>query len=107
VASYLENGPFQPINDIKERANVWLESLAGIIYGFTFFLLIIVRGTAPLGIPFAILVAVFGMLWGRKKLRRQPLLAFFLVSHLIAIILFAGWAIYWGGLPQFSQVGII
>lgn len=92
---------------IKERANVWLESFAGIIYGFTFFLLIIEGGTAPLGIPFAILVAVFGMLWGRKKLRRQPLLAFFLASHLVATILFAGWAIYWGGLPQFSQIGII
>lgn len=35
-----------------------------------------------------------------------PLLAFFFVSYLLATMLFASWAIYWGGFPQFSQVGL-
>ena len=92
---------------IGGRAELGLESLAGVIHGFTFFLIVVEAGTAPLGIPFAILVTLFGLVWGRKKLRQQPLLAFFFVTYLVATIFFAGWAIYWGGLPQFSEVGII
>lgn len=92
---------------IGGRAALGLESLAGVIHGFTFFLIVVEAGTAPLGIPFAILVTLFGLVWGRKKLRQQPLLAFFFVTYLVATILFAGWAVYWGGLPQFSEVGII
>ena len=92
---------------IQERAVPWLESLAGVIYGFTFFLLVIEGGTPPLGLPFAILAVLFIVVWGRKKLWQQSLLTFFFVAYLVAVILFASWAIYWHGLPQFSQVGII
>lgn len=92
---------------IGERAALGLESLAGIIHGFTFFLIVVEARTAPLGLPFAVLVTSFGLVWGRKKLRQQPLLAFFCVTYLVATILFAGWALYWGGLPEFSKVGII
>ncbi len=91
----------------ENRSSFTLVILAGIIYGFTFFLIIIEGGTAPLGIPFAIVVTLAALIWGRKNLSRQPLLAFFLVSFGVATLLFAGWAIYWGGLPQFSEVGII
>jgi len=91
----------------EKQIVLWPVGLAGIIHGFTFFLIVVEAGTAPLGVPFAILVALFGVLWGRKRLRQQPLLAFFFATHLVAIILFTGWAIYWGGLPQFSEVGII
>jgi hypothetical protein len=92
---------------IGERAALGLESLAGVIHGFTFFIIVVEARTAPLGIPFAILVTLFGLVWGWKKLRQQPLLAFFFVTYLVATIFFAGWAIYWGGLPEFSEVGII
>lgn len=91
----------------KERWSSTLVVLAGVIYGFTFFLIIIEGGTAPLGIPFAIVVTLAGLIWGRKNLSGQPLLAFFLVSFGVATLLFGGWAIYWGGLPQFSEIGII
>ena len=57
-----------------------------------------------LGVPFAILITIFTLAWGRKKLRQQPLLIFFFVAYLVATILFAGWAIYWGGLPEFGKV---
>ena len=94
---------------IEGRSALWLESLAGVIHGFTYFLMVVEARMAPLGVPFVILTTVFGLVWGRKKLRQQPLLAFFFVSYLVATILFAGWAMYWGGLPEFSdpRVGII
>ena len=91
----------------EERAGVWLLILAGVIYGFTFFVIVIEAGTAPVGISFAVLVAVLGWILGRKRMRQQPLLTFFLVGYSIATVFFIGWAIYWGGLPEFSQVGII
>ena len=89
------------------RAGVWLLILAGAIYGFTFFVIVIEAETAPLGVSFAVLVTVLGWALGRKKMPRQPLLTFFLIGYSIATAFFIGWAIYWGGLPEFSQVGII
>ena len=90
-----------------EQFSLGLAGAAGVIHGFTFFLIVVEGGTAPLGVPFAVLFALFGLLWGRERLKRQPLLAFFFVAYLVAALFFLGWFIYWGGLPQFSQVGII
>lgn len=92
---------------VGERSGLGLESLAGFIHGFNYFVTVVEARTAPLGVPFAILVTIFTLVWGREKLRQQPLLAFFFVAYLVATILFAVWAIYWGGLPEFSKVGII
>ncbi len=94
-----------PFNE--ERAWLWLLILAGIIHGFTVFMIVIEAGTAPLGVSFAVLVTAMGWIMGRKRIRQQPLLTFFLVSYSVATAFFIGWAIYWGGLPEFSQVGII
>jgi hypothetical protein len=80
---------------------------AGLIYGALFFAVIVEGGTAALGIPFAALVSLFGMAAGRQRWKAQPLLTFFLVSALLSLTLFAAWAIYWGGLPQFSELGLI
>jgi len=91
----------------EERAGVWPLILAGVIYGFAFFVIVIEAGTAPLGVSFAVLVTVSGWVLGRKRMRQQPLLTFFLIGYSIATVFFIGWAIYWGGLPEFSQVGII
>jgi len=92
---------------LSEHAAPRLEILAGLIYGFTYFGIILEGNTVPLGVPFAILVTLFGLIWGWKRLKQQPLLMFFTVAHLMATVLFAGWAIYWGGLPEFSEVGLI
>ena len=80
---------------------------AGIIHGFTFFLIVIEAGTAPLGIAFVLLLPLVVLIWGRDKLKSQPLISFYLISCLVAILFFAGWGIYWSGLPEFSEVGII
>jgi hypothetical protein len=90
-----------------EKAPLWSESVAGIIHGFTYFVIVIEARTVVLGVPFAILVTLFGLAWGRGKFRQQPLLAFYFVAYVVATIFFVGWAIYWGGLPEFSAVGII
>jgi hypothetical protein len=86
---------------------LWLVILSGVIHGFALFMIGIEGGTAPVGIPFAVLATVFGLVWGRQKLAHQPLLLFFAVSYAVVVIFFAGWGIYWGSLPQFSELGII
>lgn len=80
---------------------------AGVIHGFTFFLVVVEAGTAPLGVTFAILIALSGLIWGRKRMKQQPLLAFFFISYAVAALFFIGWGIYWRGLPQFSEIGLI
>lgn len=82
------------------------EIVAGVIYGITYFIIIVEAGTALVGIPFAILVSLFGLL-RRKQLRQQPVTAFFFAAHLLATLLFLAWFMRWGGLPQFSEVGLI
>jgi hypothetical protein len=91
----------------EERASPGVLLLAGIIYGLTFFVIVVEGGTALLGIPLALIVIVVGLMWGRDRLRERPLLLFFLVSYVVAILFFAGWGIYWGGLPEFSELGLI
>lgn len=92
---------------IEERATLWPLILAGVIHGFTFFLVVIESGTAPLGVTFAILAVLFGLIWGRRRMSQQPVATFFLISYAVATLLFIGWGIYWRGLPQFSEVGLI
>ena len=84
-----------------------LPILAGIIHGFSLFVIVIEARTAPLGITFAVLVTLLGLIWGRKRFNQQPLLLFFFTACSVAVLLFVIWAIYWQGLPEFSEVGII
>ena len=91
----------------NERSRLVAEIAGGIIYGLVYFIMIVEAGTAPLGVPFAALVVLFTLIWGRHGLRQQPILAFFFTGYLVAALLFLIWGIYWGGLPEFSEVGII
>jgi hypothetical protein len=85
----------------------WVVILAGIIHGFTLFVIVIEGGTAWLGVPCIVLAALLGSIWGWQRFRQQPLLLFFYVTCLTATLFLAIWGIYWGGLPEFSEVGII
>jgi hypothetical protein len=91
----------------EEQLGLGLISIVGVIHGFTFFLIVVEAGTGPSGVPFAVLLTPFGLVWGRKKLKQQSFLAFFFAAYLVAVLFVIGWAIYWGRLPQFSEVGII
>jgi hypothetical protein len=82
------------------------EWIAAAIYGFVYFIVVIEAGTVPLGLPFAVILSVVGLL-RRNDLRRQPLTAFLFGAHLVAAILFAIWFVRFGGFPQFSELGLI
>jgi hypothetical protein len=90
-----------------ERASLGLLLPAGIIHGLTFFVIVVEGGTALLAIPFGLIVILAILIWGRGKLREQPLLLFFLISYAVAMLFMAGWGIYWRGLPEFSALGFI
>jgi hypothetical protein len=85
----------------------WALITAGLIYGFAYFGLVIEGATTPMGVPFAVLATLVILIWGRKNLGQRPVLTFFLVAYLLATLLFLIWGIYWQGLPEFSEVGII
>ncbi len=91
----------------KQRSGLRFEITAGIIHGFNYFIDIVESATTILGVPFAAGVVLFVLIWGRQHLRQQPILAFFFVSYSLACLFFLGWGLYWGGLPEFSKVGII
>lgn len=77
------------------------------IYGFTTFVTTVEAGTVLISLPFSIAVLTFGAWRGRGRMREQPLLAFFVASYLLALVLLVAWGIYWRGFPQFSEIGII
>jgi hypothetical protein len=77
------------------------------LYGVTYFAMVVEGQTPLVGVPFAIAVSLFGLVWCRPRLWQQPLLSFLVFAHLLAVLLFAAWGAYWGGLPEFSSVGLI
>jgi hypothetical protein len=85
----------------------WATILGGIIYGFSYFCIFIQAGTVFLGLPFAAIVVLFALIWGRKKFAQQPVLAFFFVACLAAVLLMLGWRLYWGDFRQFTAAGLI
>jgi hypothetical protein len=86
----------------------WPFLLTGFLHGFVLFTLFIEGGTAVLGVPYAVGLSLFFFVTrARALLAQKPVWLFLAAASLTALILFAGWAAYWGGLPQFSQVGII
>ena len=80
---------------------------AGIIHGLTIFMIVIEGGTVLIGIPFALLVPLVILVCCRDRLRTQPLISFYFISCLVALLFLAGWCTYWCGCPEPSKVGII
>lgn len=73
---------------------------AALVYGLTYVIIILEGATTPIGVPFALFSALFPLgLKGRELPQRQGL-AFFTMAYLIALVLFAGWGLYWGGLVE-------
>lgn len=80
----------------QEKTDWRLIVPAGLLYGFTCFCFFVEGNTLVLGLPFVTIVVFLVLLWGRTKLARQPILAFFFISCLFALVLFIGWRLYWG-----------
>ena len=83
----------------------------GIIHGLTCFVDIVESATVYLSFPWLLAVVLFGLFSGKKQrqrgIKRQPILTFFLTAYLLAMLLLLAWGWYWGGFPEFSQLGII
>jgi hypothetical protein len=90
-----------------QRSSLWLEGISGFLYGFTFFLIIVEGQTVLIGLPFAIIVTIAGLIWGRGQFRQQPLLAFFWIGYLIATVMSVVWWIYWGEFIEIFETGLI
>ena len=69
---------------------------AGILYGFTCFCFFLEGNTLVLGLPFVTMVTLLVLIRGRERITRKPVLAFFFVACLFALVLFIGWRLYWG-----------
>jgi hypothetical protein len=85
----------------------WVAILSGFLYGFTLFCIFLEGQTVPLGLPFVMIFVLLTLIGCRQKLAVKPVLAFFLIACLVALLFLAGWGIYFGGFPQFSDVGLI
>ena len=101
VASHWQN----PI-DLRARDRI-VVAAAGVVHGFLLFTILIEGQTSLMVIPFAVLMTAFLLIGGRSRVLQQPVLAFVLISQVIALLFTFGWGLYWGGLPEFSDVGII
>jgi len=69
----------------------------GFLYGLTFALASLEGQTAWIGLPFALLVTVFTLVWARETVRRGPVLTFFFSAYLLAAIFMVVWMIIFGG----------
>ncbi len=89
-------------------ATAWAAVIpAGLIYGFTCFCIFLEGQTVPLGFPITLLLIFVTLVWGRSRLAGQPVLAFFFTAGLVSAAFLSAWGLYWGGFPQFSEVGLI
>ena len=81
--------------------------LASILHGFTLFAIFIEGGTTLLGIPFTLIATLVILIWGRDKLKSQPLINFFFVSWEVGLLFIAGWMLYWMEWPppQLCETG--
>ncbi len=79
----------------------------GLAYGLTSSLASLEGGTVPMILPLSALLFLWLLLTRRDGIREDNLLAFLFVGYAVALIVFLGWGIAWGGFPQPSEVGII
>lgn len=83
-------------NPVQEKTDWRMVVPAGILYGFTCFCFFVEGNTLILGIPFVVIVTLLVLIKGRAKLNEQPILTFFFLSCLLAMLMFFGWRLYWG-----------
>lgn len=84
--------------DTPIRARVWTTLLA-VAFGLTLATNAIEGGTAWLGLVVAVALSA----WGWRHRRRAGLLL--VVAYATSFLALGGWAAYWHGFPQFSELG--
>jgi len=98
-----------PSADAAERAAPprSVPVVCGLVYGFTYFCMVIEGATTALGVPFAVGVVALVLLRARRAVWERPVPLFFAVGYAFADLLFLVWGVWWRGLPEFSAVGLI
>lgn len=77
--------------------------IGALAYSFAWFTEAVEGQTVPLLLPASLLfVTVLG--WGRLPGARSVIGRFVLLAHLSALVMFAIWRVWQGGMPQFSDV---
>ncbi len=80
---------------------------AGLIQGATFFVVTVEGSTAALGIPWSIALLAWALVASSRGLARRPVATFFLLTAVVTLVGYAGWAAVneWT-LPEFTEAGI-
>jgi hypothetical protein len=81
------------------RGSQMMVILAGILHGFTLFAIFVEGNTTLVGIPFTLIATAVILIWGRDKLKAQPLILFYFVSGLVGLLFIAGWGLFWREWP--------
>jgi hypothetical protein len=82
-------------------------AVAGLVHGATFFVVSVEGVTTLLGIPASVLILAWSLLAGRRGRFSQPVVTFFLVTTVVTLLGYVGWAsLNHGTLPEFSKTGL-
>jgi hypothetical protein len=82
-------------------------AVAGFVHGVTFFLVTVEGVTTLLGIPASLTFLVWSGLASRGHRPARPVVVFFAVSSIVALVGYVAWAALNGwSLPEFSKVGL-
>jgi len=83
-------------------------TLAPLLFGFTFFAMVVEGATAIIGLPGAAVVAAVGVLSSGRRIVDRPAVALFAIGYLVALALCVAWAALNGWqLVEFSDAGLI
>jgi len=89
------------------RLSVVLVATAALLFGVSWFCVLIESGTEPFAIPFTVAMVAYVLLAQRRRLGASPIAAVLGLGYALTLILIAVWALIWHGLPQFTEVGWI
>jgi hypothetical protein len=88
------------------RVSPFACAMSGLPYGFSFFAVTVEGQTPALGILAALsIVTWIGSKWKGRK--RDAMSVFFASGYLLALLLYLIWFLMHGGLPEFSEVGLL
>ena len=92
--------------DLPARDRI-IGAVAAFIHSFLLLTILIEGRTWPMVVAFAVVLTAVLLTAGRGRALRRPVLAFVPISFVVALLFTRGWGAYWGGVPEFSAVGII
>lgn len=90
-----------------EATSWWPTIVSGVIYGFTLFVMTVEGQTPLMALLFSIGIVLFAVIWGRGKIKQRPVLAFFLSSGVVTLILYGVWLLMWGSFIEITKTGIL